>query len=89
MVRWYREQAGPDTALRFADATLDAFAHLASLPGVGSPVITRRPELAGVRKWRVDGFSRRLIFYRPTTRGIRIVRVLHSAQNWLALLGAD
>ena len=54
---------------------------------MGSPVVLRRPELAGLRKWRVAGFEDILIFYIPHDRGISIVRVLRGARDWWQLLG--
>lgn len=57
-VAWLRGEAGPDTALRLADAVFGEFTKLAALPGIGSPVPTQRPELAGLHKWRVSGFPK-------------------------------
>ena len=55
---------------------------------MGAPLsLLRAPRLAGLRKWRVDGFEKFLIFYLPRQGGISIVRVLHAAQDWWGLLG--
>jgi len=45
--------------------------------------------LAGVRKWRVKGFERFLIFYQTHLDAISIVRVLHTAQDWWRLLDIE
>jgi plasmid stabilization system protein ParE len=45
--------------------------------------------MARIRKWRVQGFSKMLIFFRPRPGGVEIVRVLHAAQDWWALLDLD
>ena len=34
------------------------------------------------RVWRVEGFERYLIFYRPVGSGIEVVRVLHAARDF-------
>ena len=54
---------------------------------MGAPLVSRRPELAGLRKWRVSDFKDVLIFYLPHDRGISIVRVLRGARDWWHLLG--
>ena len=54
---------------------------------MGAPLAWRSPKLAGLRKWRVSGFENFLIFYLPRPGGVSIVRVLHAAQDWWALLG--
>ncbi len=86
---WLRTEADPATADRYADALVRTFATLASASHIGTPIATDNPELAELRKWRVDGFRNFLLFYVPTGNGVRIVRVLHAAQDWLALLNAD
>ena len=54
---------------------------------MGSPLKLERPELAGMRKWRVPDFENFLIFYLPRRDGISVVRVLYAAQDWWSLLG--
>jgi plasmid stabilization system protein ParE len=39
-----------------------------------------------MRKWRVDSFDNHLVFYEPSSNGVVIVRVLHSASNWPGIL---
>jgi len=55
----------------------------AALASIGNP------EFTGVRMWRVKGFRRYLIFYRPIEDGIEIVRVIHSSRDIAALFGED
>jgi toxin ParE1/3/4 len=64
-----------------------SFADLAGQPDMGAPLVLRRPELVGLRKWRVRDFEDVLIFYRPRPDGVSIVRVLHAATDWWRLLG--
>ncbi len=59
----------------------------------GAGLLTSRrppcPELAGMRKWRINDFDNYLIFYLPRPDGVSIVRVLYSAQDWWSLLGIE
>ena len=56
---------------------------------MGSPLILKPSELAGLRKWRVKDFDNYMIFYMPRPDGVSIVRVLHAASDWWGLLGFD
>ena len=71
---------------RFYDAAAQAFEHLAIMPEMGSLRIFRNPALAGLRLWRILGFERHLIFYRPVQDGIEVIRVLHAARDIDAIL---
>jgi toxin ParE1/3/4 len=81
------EQAGIDTAERFLSSAEESFTDLAVHPRMGSALSLHNPKLAGLRKWRVNGFEKFLIFYLPRANGVSIVRVLHAAQDWWSLLG--
>ena len=81
------QEAGQGTADRFMDSAEASFALLATQPAMGAPLTLRRSELAGIRKWSIDGFDNFLIFYQPHPEGIAIVRVLHAARDWWNLLG--
>lgn len=76
-----------ETAERFLLQADASFADLACHPELGLTLAVRRPELAGMRKWRVKDFEKFLIFYLPHPQGVSIVRVLHAAQDWWSLLG--
>ena len=71
---------------RFYDAAAQVFDQLALMPEMGSPRTFRNPALAGVRLWRIPGFERYLIFYRPIQDGIEVIRVLHAARDINAIL---
>ena len=81
------EEAGLDTAERFLTHAEATFRLLATQPYMGAPLPLRRPELAGLRKWRVDDFENFLIFYMPRQDGISVVRVLYATRDWWSLLG--
>ena len=46
----------------------------------------RQERFAGVRLWRVGGFERYLIAYRPLKEGVVIERVFHAAQDYQRIL---
>ncbi len=57
-------------------------------PELGERLATTNPRLQHVRVWPVQKFRNFLIFYREVPEGIKVVRVLHGARNWQAILGA-
>lgn len=83
------ENASVDIADRFLINAETSFNDLARQPLIGSPLTMRHQDLAGMRKWRVLGFDKFLIFYLPIPDGVSIVRVLHSAQDWWNLLAPN
>ena len=83
------ENASLDTAERFLSLAEATFEDLARQPGVGAPLNLKQPDLANIRKWRVKDFDNHLVFYEPRPDGVSIVRVLHAASDWWALLGLE
>ena len=81
------EHAGIETDERFLSFADDSFNDLSRHPEMGVAVSLRDPRLAGLRRWRINGFETFLIFYVPREDGVLIVRVLHAAQDWWSLLG--
>jgi toxin ParE1/3/4 len=59
------ENAGLDAADRFLANAERCFIELAQQPEIGSPLALKRPELAGMRKWRVPDFENFLVFNCP------------------------
>lgn len=80
--------AGDDlsAALRFLDAA-EAFSTLLRSPDLGSLGEFQSPRLKGVRRWRVDGFEKYLVFYRVHDVGIEVIRVIHGARDIEAQFG--
>jgi|SRR5271165_681847 len=70
-----------DAANRVEAAVYEACDFLASHPFAGR----LRADLAGgfVRFWAVSRFSNYLIVYKPASRPLAIVRILHGARTWL------
>ena len=83
------ENAGLDVADRFLSNAEATFGDLAQQPRIGAPLNLQRPEMANLRKWRVKDFDNHLVFYEPRPDGVSIVRVLHAASDWWALLGFE
>lgn len=86
---WLASEAGIETAERCLTAADRSFAALADNPGLGAEIGSRNLRLTGLRKWRVDGFPRMIIFYLPVKGTLRVVRVLNSSQDWWSLLDID
>ena len=81
------ENASFEVAERFLDAAERSVSKLAEIPNMGRVWEGLRPETQGkIRVWRVEGFPKILIFYRPEDAGIAVVRVLHSARDLPPLL---
>jgi toxin ParE1/3/4 len=73
--------ASPSIADRFLHAVRVDLEKLLEIPGMGAIRSFRYRGLQGVRSWPVTGFRSYLIFYRPSTRGITLIRVLHGSRN--------
>ena len=86
LVLWLRDNADAQTATKFAKAAIAGFDKIVVSPGIGPVIPTAHPALIGLRKWWVPGFRNHLVFYRRIDSGIEVVRVLHAAQDWWALL---
>lgn len=66
----------PDAATRLTDRLEAECWRLARDPGIGQP----RPDLAqGLRFFPVGNY---LIFYRESSEGIQVIRVLHGARDY-------
>ena len=72
---------------RFIDEAYSAFEALASMPMMGSARRFRREGLKGLRLWRIQGFEKYLVVYRPWPDGVEVIRVLHGARNLERLMG--
>ena len=82
------EESGSDElAFRFLEATEASFERLAAMSGMGTARKYSDPALVDVRMWRVAGFPKHLIFYRPIEIGIEVIRVLHAKRDIETLFG--
>ena len=80
------EHASLDIALQLLDATQEAFQTLLQMPEMGIKRNFRNPALQQLRMWSIKGFQHHFIFYRPTDKGIDVIRVLHRARDLGSLL---
>jgi toxin ParE1/3/4 len=76
-------------AWRFHDAANEVFQKLASMPHLGGTVANVRDEYHGIKVWAIKGFPNHLILYRPLEHGIEVLRILHGAQDWQAIVGSE
>ena len=70
-----------DASDRFIDEAHSAFELLAKMPLMGSARRFRREALKGLRVWRIAGFEKYLVVYRPQRAGVEVIRVLHGARE--------
>lgn len=84
---WYlAKEASSELGHRFLVAAHQTFAPLAAQPGIGWRSRLRHPGLASLRVFRVSGFERVLVLYRPCPDGVEIFRVVHGSRDLQALL---
>src|SRR5256885_16543968 len=74
-------ESHPDAAIRFVKAAEEVMQLLAAMPGAGRRYGLRGPEIESIRFWPIKGFRKFIIFYRPASAGVEIVRVLHGARS--------
>ncbi|MDR3632963.1 MAG: type II toxin-antitoxin system RelE/ParE family toxin [Isosphaeraceae bacterium] len=87
---YYISQGTPATALRFRKKAEAAFQQLAEMPGLGTHYDHDHPALAEIRVSVLSRpFNAYLIFYRPMSAGIEIVRVLHGARDIAGILAEE
>jgi toxin ParE1/3/4 len=72
-------------AHRFYSAIQEAYREIRRFPYIG---VKRHFKEPGIRSWRVRGFPH-LVFYRPASDRVEIVRVLHGAMDLDRELGAS
>ncbi|MCA9427480.1 MAG: type II toxin-antitoxin system RelE/ParE family toxin, partial [Candidatus Omnitrophica bacterium] len=79
----------PSAAFRFLESADKTFRLLSQQPSIGYLRRNAKPSLKDIRSFPVTGFPNWLVFYRPTTNEIEIVRILHGATNIPRILGED
>lgn len=85
----YLAQNSPAAALRFLRAAEATFRRLHQFPRLGRPCLFRNPALHGVRRRMVGGWTRYLVYYRPTDTGIEVLRVLDGRRDLGQVFGPD
>jgi toxin ParE1/3/4 len=79
-------QVGVDVAERFVVALEATLILLAEDPWIGRTCGLEPSVLSVARQWHVQGFDSHLIFYRPRSGGIEVLRILHGARDLPGLL---
>jgi toxin ParE1/3/4 len=83
---YFATEAGPELGHRFLLAAHETFSRLAGQPQMGWHARLKNPLLASLRVFRVSGFDKMLVLYRPSPAGVEILRVVHGSRNVVALL---
>jgi toxin ParE1/3/4 len=87
--RHYAREAGLRVADRFSAEAEAAFLRLAGMPGLGARYEHEHPALAELRFLPLSRFPKYLVFYRPMTDGIEVLRVLHGARDIHGILAEE
>lgn len=80
------EEDNSELGHRFLTAAQETFNLLAQYPHLGWQPNTKNRRLTNLRIFRVSGFEKMLVLYRPVDHGVEILRVLHGSRNILAIL---
>lgn len=83
---YYAIEGTPELGHRFLVSAHKTFSLLSMQPDMGWNPKLPHPDLKGLRIFRVTGFKKILILYRPLENGVEIVRVIHGSQNIQRLL---
>ena len=78
-----------EAGLRFYAAAEETLQTLVALPKMGSERTYRNPRLTGLRQWQVKDFEKYLIFYRPLSNGIEVIRVLRGERDIEVILADE
>jgi toxin ParE1/3/4 len=86
---YIQSQSGAQRAIRFLRAADSTFAQLAGMPGIGTRYEPHEPLYAGLRYFPISRHRKYLVFYRPITDGIEVLRVLHGARDIQSILAEE
>ena len=75
------ENATAEIGHRFLMAAHETFALLASQTAMGWRPRLKHPDLDSLRTFRISGFERVIVLYRPISDGVEILRVIHGSQD--------
>ncbi len=85
--RKYISDDNPAPGRRFIIAVRREIERLAAMPGIGALFESDDALLASLRLCPVRKFENYLVFYRETTNGIEVVRVIHGGMDLETELG--
>lgn len=78
-VEFYKREISPEAGRRLYKAAVQTFSFLAEQPGMGSPIPCAL--ISDLRRWRIEGFEKILIFYRHDAHNLYLIRILHGARD--------
>lgn len=87
-VRHYRLEAGARVAVRLVNTTNKALDQIEQDPGMGSPVLGKHLDIAGLRTWKVKKVPL-LWFYFERRDHLDVVRLLGERQDVASILGVE
>ncbi|WP_184192588.1 type II toxin-antitoxin system RelE/ParE family toxin [Armatimonas rosea] len=83
-VAFYKREVSDTAGQKLYKAAVQTFAFLADQPGVGAPAGSLAvPDL---RRWRIKGYEKILIFYHYDDHNLYLIRILHGARDLDSLL---
>jgi toxin ParE1/3/4 len=83
---YYATKGSPELGHRFIVAAHETFTLLSTRPEMGWRRQMQHPALESLRVFRISGFERVIILYRPGRSGVDILRVVHGSRNLESLL---
>lgn len=83
---WYATQSASALAERWENAVTTVIKSVLSHPQAGTPCRFYAHELRNLRRARVPGFRKHLLFYTFDSEKVFILRVVHGARDLEALL---
>jgi|HubBroStandDraft_6_1064221.scaffolds.fasta_scaffold452327_2 toxin ParE1/3/4 len=78
---WYEEKSDSKLAERWSKAVTSAVLRILRNPQSGGPCRFNPTELHGIRRIRISGFPKHLVFYSVLENDVLILRVLHGARD--------
>jgi toxin ParE1/3/4 len=75
----------PQASARFVEAAYATMIQIGETPFIGRARDFPKNRIQDLRSFRVSGFDKYLIFYRPAPEAVRILHVYHGARNLDAL----
>ena len=86
-VDFYKREVSVEAARKLYRAAVKTFALLAEQPGMGAPLVCAT--IPDLRRWRIAGFEKILIFYRYDEHNLYLIRLLHGARDLDNLLSDE
>ena len=83
---YFARNATPEVGHHFLVAAHETFTLLATQPEMGWHPRLKHPDLHSLRSFRVSGFEKIIVLYRPRPDGVEILRVIHGSRDIDALL---